>query len=299
VYNIDFEKGETCQNLVKDETSQIFEAKVYSDFVGLSDDREPNGLVQTEISKKVHLNTYRHPIKFSRTRLINYGLFSYIEPEITLSKIENNNKRLLLSVKDWIQNNQYAPIKYASTLELRRYQNFSAGFDFNLGLLDLPVLKSTFYADFGFRYGRTAVRDSLRTFQENQVIREKQASDYGVNTLDFYPKLTWEVRSDERYCFTFTYSHHWYFLRDNRFSQVANNATFENTLENSIRVSREYTRIGLHASLNPNENGKGKLFFRYQYYWQQGFWRTGFHQAQVGYAFYILARKVSSETTTK
>ena len=288
VVNVDFKTDEKCAKLQKDATFKLFEAKVYTDFVGLADDREPNGLVQTEIARRVFLNTYRYGIRRWASTI---GVLGYIEPEVTISKIENNNRRLLLDVKDRFENSQYTPLKYSTTLELRRYQSFTAGLDINVFSFDWALMKSTFYIDGGFRYGRTPIRDSLRTADENQsVTRENLASDFGVNTTDIYPKITWVIRSDERYCFSFSWSHHWYYLRDNRFSQVGNGPTF-NVTENQLpRTYNEYSKIGLYCTINTG-NERGQIFARYHYFWQQGFWRTGFHQAQIGYSFYIFGVK--------
>lgn len=40
----------------------------------------------------------------------------------------------------------------------------------------------------------------------------------------------------------------------------------------------------------PSEDNRGQLFFRYRYHWQFGDQKLGFHQAQVGYSFYLLGR---------
>ena len=288
VLEVDFKTGAQCVKLQKDATFKLFEAKVYTDFVGLADDREPNGLVQTEIARRVFLNTYRRSI---RDWTSTYGVLGYIEPEVTISKIENNNRRLLLDVKDRFENGQYVPLKYSTTLELRRYQSFTAGFDINVFSFDWALMKSTFFIDGGFRYGRTPIRDSIRTADENQnITREDFASDFGVNTTDIYPKLTWVIRSDERYCFSFSWSHHWYYLRDNRFTQVGNGPTFNVTGNQRLRTYNEYSQVGLYCTINTG-NERGQIFARYHYFWQQGFWRTGFHQAQIGYSFYIFGVK--------
>ncbi|HVD99493.1 MAG TPA: hypothetical protein VNB90_14895 [Cytophagaceae bacterium] len=292
VMNFKFSNNvEKSMTLTKENTYKLFEAKVYSDFVGLNDNN-PNGLVQTEISRKVNLITYRF-IWFERRNLnmkVSFG--GYIKPEIVLSKIEKNNKNLLLDYKDRVIDNQYTPLKYTSTLKLRQYENFNAGFDFNLTTWDIPSFKSLFYIDAGFRYGRTSITDSVRRYQNNQIVHTEVANNFGVNTVRFYPKVTWEIKSDERYCFNFSYSHVWYYLRDNSFTQVANLESY-NTNSEKGTTSKQYNQVALLATFNPNRSApsKGKLFFRYQLYWQQGYWNTTFEQAQVGYSFFLLSHK--------
>jgi hypothetical protein len=289
VITLDFENGQ-CKVLKKEQYYKIFEAKVYSDFVGFFGEDKPNGLVQTEISKHVNLLTYKRAARFFGGRLI-FGGLGYIEPEVTISKIETNNKRLELEYIDKVVNDQYAPIKYASTINLKQFQNFSTGFDLNTFVLDLPAFKSTFYCDLGFRCGRTSIVDTIRTFENNQISKSNVSKTYGVNTLEVYPKAIWEIRSDERYSFVFSYSKHWFYLRDLRFEQVANNEDFQLNQNDPEDVKYRLNKIVLLAKLKPNVNTKGTLFFRYQMNWQQGYWKSVFSQAQVGYSFYILANR--------
>jgi len=289
VVTLDFENGQ-CKVLKKEQFYRIFEAKIYSDFVGFIGDDKPNGLVQTEISKRVNLLTYKRAARFFGGRLI-FGGLGYIEPEVTISKIESNNKRLELRYQDNIINGVYTPVKYASTLDIRQFQNFSTGFDLNLLVWDVPSFKSTFYGDIGFRYGRTSMVDSTRALSNNVIGKTNLAETYGVNTLEVYPKVNWEIRSDERYSFMFSWSQHWLYLRDLRFEQVANNEDFELNRTDPADVRYRLNKIVLQAKLKPNVNNKGSLFFRYQMHWQQGYWRSVFSQAQVGYSFYILANR--------
>jgi hypothetical protein len=151
-------------------------------------------------------------------------------------------------------------------------------------LLDFPSTKSIVYVNTGFRYGRVSIRDSLRAFTENEVNTTGFVNEYGVNTYTFTPlKLIWEVRTDERYTFNLGWSMNFYYLRDNSFTQVANIETFQETTDDGD-MKYLYKNVFMQVALKPQSSGSGRLFFRYQYNWQQGFWRTGFHQIQVGYA---------------
>lgn len=291
-------QGQTnfCLGLKKEATYRLFEAKIFSDFVGL-DDTEPNGLIQTEISKRINLLTSRSPFQFFSLDGLrnewNLGFFSFLEPSLTLSKIENNNKFLKLDNKDRFINNQYSPIKFTSTLALKQFENFSAGATTNLLLLDMPNIKSTFFVNWGFRYGRTGVQDSIRTAAPDGAVQvnENGVNEFGVNTFDHAPELMWNIYADERYGFSMSWQHHWFYLRDNRFEQVGNTAFFQDQVVNSTKDSRQFNTFRFLTTLEQTSNNKGRLFFRYTYNWQQGFWRTGFHQAQVGYSFFLLGRK--------
>jgi hypothetical protein len=277
----------THYELKKDPTYKLFEARVYSDFVGL-DKNNPNGLIQTEISKRVNLITYRTPL--GKKEGANFGWFGYVIPAVTLSKIEQSNRDLLLNRID-STGGKYAPIKYASTLNIRRHENFSTGFDLNIGTFDIPKAKSTFQIDFGFRYGRVSIVDSSRAIINGSL--RKIGTNYDVNTFRIYPKLGWLIRTDERYSFYFESGFNWYWLRDESFKQVANDEVFRSSRNAGGQDTNKYINFLFEATLNtgaPNKPNKGKLFFRYQYNYQYNYFNTGFQQAQVGYSFYLLRR---------
>lgn len=278
--------------LYKDPTYRLFEARIFSDFVGL-DRTTPNGLVQTEIDKNISLITNRFPRKVFKYEMWNFGFLSSITPTLTLSKIEENNRRLPLQYQDEVINGVYNPTRYSSTLELKRHENFSVGFDLNLVLLDIPTFKSTFFLDYGFRYGRVAIVDSLRdyNFATQEATLNKQVREYGVNTMQFYPRINWLIKTDERYSFNFSGSVNWYFLRSNEFEQVANEEVFADSQEDGGATRRVFANVSMLATLRPSPQSKGKLFFRYQYNWQWNYANTGFHQAQVGYSFYLLSNR--------
>lgn len=288
-------KLDYCKKLYKDATFRLFEAKIFSDFVGL-DATEPNGLIQTEINKRINILTNRRPFQFLGSEGLrnvwNIGWLAYFEPSVKLSKIEDNNRYLVLDSRDRFVNNQYLPIKYASTLSIKQFENFSAGVDANIFLLDFPNLKSSLYVNYGFRYGRTAVRDSIRTYTNGNVqINPAGALEYGVNTFSHYPKIALNIFEDERYGIALSWQYQWFYLKDNRFEQVANSTFFGDRQVNLEKKAPKFTTFQILTYIEPTSENKGRLFFRYTYNWQQGFWRTGFHQAQVGYSFYLLGRQ--------
>ena len=155
----------------------------------------------------------------------------------------------------------------------------------------MPAFKSTFFIDYGFRYGRTAIIDSIRTDVGGVAQNNGFAELYGVDLFEITPELSWHLKADERYNLLFTWRHNWLFLRDTRFQQVANNDVFMEDETNPSNFQR-YNTIQMLATL---QNKTGKLFFRYRFHWQQDFWTTSFHQAQVGYSFYLLGRKDETE----
>jgi hypothetical protein len=268
--------------LAKETTAKLFELKTYSDFVGF-DQNNPNGLIQLEVDKRLNLRTQRWRIPFSARSTLSYGQF--VTPVVTKSKLEENNKHLILDYRDQFTNGQYTPQRFTSTLKLKQFENFRVGADLNLLMLDFPSHKSTYYINAGFRYGRVAVRDSLRTFENNTIRKTLLVEEYGVDTYTISPvKLLWEVKTDERYSFCLGWSLNLLFLRDNSFVQVANIPTYNDPVNKPGKHRYVYQNVLILASLKLQPESTGRLFFRYQYNWQQGYWRTGFHQAQVGYS---------------
>jgi hypothetical protein len=98
-------QGGTSLILHKEETKKLFEAHIFSDFQGLNENK-PNGLIQAEINKRININTIQYLSKrYLYWFFGSYGYFQYIAPSVTVSKIEQHNKRLLLSDLDSVRLN--------------------------------------------------------------------------------------------------------------------------------------------------------------------------------------------------
>src|SRR6185436_13175299 len=172
-----FEPGKTYP-LLKEETSRILKAKVFTDLVGLSQN-EPNGLVQTEVARKINLST----IKYQTVRDLYFGILSFVEPFISLTKIEQNNKSIPVKNKFVIENNQLKNIRYLSTLELQQYQNLIFGASLNVFQFGFPLLKSVVETNFRLQYGRTSVQDSVHTLENGKVVTlNAQPDRFNLNT---------------------------------------------------------------------------------------------------------------------
>ena len=289
---IQFEKDENSKivELKKTETKKLIEAHVYSDFLGFADTKAPNGIIQTEVEKRLNLATHRNQWSWFRYNRINSGALEYLELAIAISKLEANNKSLLLNTTDKTIAGVYSPIKYTSTLELRRHEKFSAGFDLNLFLLDLTGIKSTIRINGGVRYGLVSIIDSLKTLNgQGVLVKNPVANTIELSTYRIYPKVIWEFLTDERLSFKVSYTHNWYYARSNYFQQVSNVDDFKinETLENNRHA---YNNVQLSATFQPNGKTDNKLFFRWNHFWQQGFWNTTFDQIQVGYSFFITSQ---------
>ena len=274
-----------CVTLYKEETSKLFEARVYSDFVGL-DGKAANGLLQTEVAKRLNLNTTRIGGK-GWFRNVNFGYLSWIEPTMTLSKIENTNKYLALK--------QAAPIDssgrnrfYATTLDIRQHEALSIGTRLNLVYVDLPKYKSTLSVNVGAYYGRTPISVSTIDTTTNN----------GLNTVTVFPEFTCDTRADERWGLSLSYRPSFMRILSRDIVQIADLLDPQNKLSPNI-VNRSYSTAQFQVFFQASEENRGRLFFRYRYHWQSGDQNLGFHQAQVGYSFYLLGRNKGTATGNK
>ncbi|MCR9249335.1 MAG: hypothetical protein NXI20_02890 [bacterium] len=286
---VDPTKEKLSLSLTKEKTSRLFEARVYSDFIGFDQDN-PNGLIQTEISKNLPIITRRH---YWTAVKVNWGFLNFVEPFVILSKLEESNKNLGISNLNRFISGDYEPIKYARTLDLKQRESFSTGFLINAVTLDVPLWKSTVELSSFFSYGITPAQDSIRTFVNNEVVTSDNLQEFRVDTYSAGPEVNWIIKTDERYRFHVTYRHNLFWARNNDFIQVAELNRFEENRDKGNN-RHQFNSVELGATLKTSETSSGRLFFRYRYNWQQDFWRTGFNQVQVGYSFYILGRNEQS-----
>ncbi|NOX47900.1 MAG: hypothetical protein GXO89_13070 [Chlorobi bacterium] len=286
------EDGATEKVVYKEQTSKLFAAKIYSDLMGFKKD-DPQGIIQVEVEKKLNIFTWRKQFR----QWHNWGVISYTKPMITLSKLEEKDKGLFLRYRDDYKHNLTEPVKYASTLDLFRHEIFSIGNEMNLFLLDSRSLKSTLFIDGGFLFGQSEVIDSLWVYKNGKIAFSENPDNYKVNVLRFYPKATISVYPDERYSFSASYSHSWYYAMTNDFVQVANSDYYAATGKDSEHYGRnQFNSVELKAKIKLDKSTTGNWFLRYRYNWQQRFWNTGFSQLQLGYKMYIMTdhKKVQS-----
>jgi hypothetical protein len=274
-----------CQELKKDETYKLLEAKIFSDFVGL-ESSAPNGLIQTEISREFRLYTkrWRFNDRNNEKDAWNYGVLSYIQPELIISKIENKNRSLALPSGVVEINGKDTSVFCATAINLKEYENLSVNpGELNVAFFDFPGFKSTLYFNLGVRFGRTSVSDSTYN-QIDSILIEKSVNTYGINTFSFYPKVIWEVKTDEALGLFFSYSIENFRELSSDIEQVANYDDYSNEKSQTNWMhGLEFT-----AFFNPADSKSGRLFFRYRYTWMnESKMDDGFHQAQLGYSFFI------------
>jgi len=258
--------------LYKAASTKLFEAIVYSDLFGIFDEENPNGIIQTEASKKFYINTKRirkhglwHLIPF--TWLSDaVGAGEYINLNAKLTKIEENNKFLSAIER--------GGINYFSPITIKQHESFSIGGDVNLVFFESQNKKLNTTVDLGLNYGRSG----LSLIEENQLF---------LNTITGSANVTFHVIPEKRYGF----------IASNRFSyfsilndDIINNA--ENfviqSLENGALASPNNWLNSTQLSFYLSTSVTGKLFVRYTLMTELEDWDNNFSQFQFGYSFYIL-----------
>lgn len=283
--------------LRKEESSKILEAAVFSDFLGFDKDK-PNGLIQTEVSKRVNLISYRYQL--GNKAIKGVGFFQYVRVAGMLSKIEENNRYLQTVSQDSIiksstkTDSLLIPRNYANPLNILQYQNLSLGLDLNLFFLDWPDGKLHFYINGGFRFGRTSIRDSLRsltTGTQSLVAKTNLVNEYTINHFTFFPEFLLQLLPEERFSILLSY-------KPQYFSPAFGEPKLQ-TVNKEFQIGKRptkwietfeimaYVKLG---DLAPNSDNNGKLFARWRFNHQKGNIYENYHQLQVGYSFYVLKK---------
>lgn len=282
------------RTVYKEYSHEILSGTVFSDLNGISGN-EPNGIIQTELYKEMAIIKRRFSIKrplyatdrmnlnVTRKRDFNIGLSSYLTPHFVLSKIENNNKILELSSKEVTNNGITDTVYYASTMDLRKHESFRVGIMANLFLLDFPTGKTTAYLDYSLYGGRIPTSKS---------VDEDGAADAKIfaNSIEHGPLISIEFFTDERYGLRLSGGYKWYYVLNDNFTQTDDSRTFasNNDYTEKSNAKTGYWNFRLLAFIKPNRDGRGKIFFRYNFYAPANHWDLSWSQIQLGYAFSIM-----------
>jgi hypothetical protein len=299
VYKAELNDSITTVSLYREKTTRILEVKVFSDLKGIDTDN-PNGLIQTEFSKSFNFLTNRRNWLAIR---VNYGYLNYFTPEFTLNKIEDNNKQLVLDHFEKQPANVEKPNSFASTLDLYRHQIYSIGFSVNLFLLDAPELKSTFFLCTGVYFGRSAIQDTLRAYENTsnsfKPINDNNVMNFGVNTFQIAPEIKWQIFPDERYGVCLSQKLRYVGSLSDDFQQVESKNTYINFLKNNpVDNVYKHTKFiwnsEVCAFFKPSANNQ--LFIRYRLNYDLGNMNHNFGQLQVGVTTWLTTTKKVNET---
>jgi hypothetical protein len=266
----DINEQNPVQSLKKEKRSKILEVKAYSDFIGIRDD-QPNGLIQFEASKRINVLTRRKQL----TKTNFEGWLTYIEPAITFSKLEHNNKYLYLdkSTLDSVVVSKTGIKAFTvDPLHLYQYSNFSVHTGFNIYKLNWAAAKSNLQINGRFGFYRTGVSDSVNV-KDSAAIAAPDLKTDNINSRLLGLSLIWEFKPDSRYGISLGYE----------LQQIK-------PYNDSYSITKGFNKLiqtfSFDSYLNTNNDG-GRLFFRTRFNQLFNKWNRNFMQVQLGYAIYV------------
>lgn len=252
---------EAARVVYKERVTNLLHARIFSDFVGL-DDSQPNGLVQAEFSKRVFLNTVSKGLCgwFKHTY---WGHLNYIEPNLMITKLEDNNKAFSLDGEQ------------IRALDAFLFQNFSTGGHLNLGYIGNYRTHALLRLDLGLAFQRTVVQEAGEAVSRN------------INSVSYYPRLVLDFLPHPNYEFSLDYQ--W------RFLSTLDEAV-SNPYDGVFEARNSFHSLGFIASIRLNETREGQFFFRSRFNVSHEDPKHNFLEAQVGYAFHIFSRPPTLKT---
>ncbi|MEO1807925.1 MAG: hypothetical protein AAFU33_24145, partial [Bacteroidota bacterium] len=277
--------------IYKEFARELLKAKIFSDFVGF-DETNPNGLVQTEISKKLFLNTTAIPA-FSNSLFTGY--LNYIEPKLVISKIEEQNKFLDLS---------FAPIPaqttgldstvfYVSSVDIMNYSNLQVGAQLSVAYFSIPKFHTRLELGIGGFINQSGFSNTLFEIDtlSNTTIRTE--NEFNGNSVIYYPEARLQFNPDPRFGFQFAYRPTFVTLLSSDVLQVDNEPRYLSS--DGMINDRLYTHFfQLFAFIEVNKDGNGEFFFRSNFSMSSADRNNNFLQVQLGYAFNIFSTDKAS-----
>jgi hypothetical protein len=269
--------------LRKEKYVNLIDAKLYGDLAGI-DKTKPNGLFQIEVSKRFNINTSRIQAGSHRC---DFGYFNYIDLFGSLSKIEQNNRELVLQNAGITSNGSIISPNYATNLDFLRYENYTAGVNVGILLFDMPDDKFTTYLDFGVKYGHCIIADTVFMLSTNSFTKSFNKR-VEAHTLTFqFPKLSIELFPESRITPKIAWQlNSTRLFSNNQFKQVISYEKSDVTdylREKNSRLSNEYE---IYVKIAPNKDDRtSHIFLRWRLFTQVGDANTSFSQFQVGYAY--------------
>jgi hypothetical protein len=257
-------KNNPTQELKKEKRSKILNARTFTDLQGIQGD-QPNGLIQVEVSKKINILTNRHG-----NQSFYWGSLTYIEPDLSLSKIEKNKNSLELSFQDLDSvalTSQGRKRFRVNAIDLLRYQNSVFDINANLYKFNFPALKSNLQLNGSAGILRTNVSDSIG-LSGSTAYKTPTENTKTLNTIRWGISLIFEIKPDSRYGISFGW--------DARFLSLESNDYFLN----DTRTNAIYS-FWTDAYLKTNDDND--IFFRYKYSYGKKLLDQNFLQVQLGY----------------
>jgi hypothetical protein len=268
-----FKKGDKNIRLKKEKTENLLDAKIFTDFNAYGENNG-NGIIQTEISKCIPINTNRHAI--TKTGSTNYGWFQYINPFASFSRVEDGNHALELSSSD-VSSNENG-ILGTNLIDLYKNERLRLGADINLFVLDAPQNKLNLWLDAGAQFGQVKYNDTT-------TVKNSKEKDFIANSLYYYGKLKCKIFPDERYGVDISYNIGHYDILDER---------LEEEKDKDVEKDSFYWLQGLEMQVFIKSGNRGKVFFKYKISSPLDNFNNNFTQLLFGYSFDI-TQKIKSK----
>ncbi len=251
--------------LYKEESTKILEAVIFSDLIGTFDEENPNGIIQTEVSKRFNINTNRSDIT-SRGKWFSllmppflisesWGAFEYLDAKVSLTKIEDDNKFLLPDTETG----------KLSLISLYQHRNFSVGGALNALAFENQNLKINTFFDLGFEFAKSGFKLTEESDSEN------------LNFMEFNVELKFHLFPEKRYGLFISDKLSYYETLDDDNSTLSFDETsyWLNTFE-----FKAYLDVSTSA----------KIFARYKLIHESQDIDNNFSQFQIGLSFYLLEK---------
>ncbi|QXP60049.1 hypothetical protein [Olleya sp. HaHaR_3_96] len=272
------DRNQTESKLYREETSKLFEAAVYSDFLGLFNEDNPNGIIQTEINKRFNINTKRTdvnkwfgllfpPLAISE----GIGVFQFFDANFQYSKIESDSKFVVPNLFNVLDDSGaiIESVNYYSPISLLQRRNFSIGGNLNILTLENQNSKLNMYLNAGFLFGRTALKNDINDIE-----------GFYTNNLEIPIEYIFHILPERRVSFSFSDRLSWFETFDSNINLKS--------IEDNLLSSKNRWLNSFNIDLNVDLSSTGRLFLRYKLTHEWDNINNNFSRFQFGYSFYLL-----------
>ncbi|MBN2639419.1 MAG: hypothetical protein JXR65_10100 [Bacteroidales bacterium] len=257
----------------KEPSSRLFEAKLYTDLLGLINEENPNGIAQLEMDKRFNINNAKgNAIMFKGG---GTGFFQYIDASFSLSKLEADNKYLIPT-----ESPNSSGLYVFHPIQLYHYRNYSVGAMLNLWSHENQNFKVNANLDAGVLFGRTGIKSDSSEF----------ASKFFVNNVEFPIEAGVQFVPEKRVKFSINDRVSWFRQLSDQIEVIDMNKDFDkgSNDDSDLNTDAWLNTLTMKLEVNISPSGNGRLFARYKFTHELGYWQNNFSQLQFGYSFFIL-----------
>ena len=260
------------QTLSKSPSTKLFQLKIFSDFAGINQNN-PNGLVQTEFSKRINIWTKRW--KMLWTRSLGFGLFTHLNPILEISKIEENNRFLPLQQGTLVEDSSLNKLYFISPIEAYRYSTLRVATELNI--LDIQGSSASLHFNGIFGLNLTHVKDSIYSNEEIRQIDETLNSiQLGmIGKLILEPESKWGYQISDKVVYT---------------NNLNNNFEYHSLSKDGLVPPKQLINT-LEFLITWKTGSDNKVFGRFRFNHELDNWKNNFSQFQLGYSIFLKSGK--------